>query len=507
MQTSVKGDARRANQTAAAAAAAGDDELVLHEDRFFDADPSVRRAARALYEETRDLPLVCPHGHVDPRLLAENAPFPEPTALLITPDHYIFRMLYSRGISMESLGIPTRDGTAVERDPRKVWQLFAENYYLFRGTPTGVWLDHELREVFGVRRKLDGRTARAIYDEIAERLQSPEYRPRALFERFNIEVLATTDAATDELPHHRAIRDSGWKGRVIPSFRPDALFRIATPAWAPAMAALERLHGARVGDFCAFLSALAGRRAYFRQMGATATDHGVLEPYTERLAPDDADLLFQKARRGEATPADQRRFEAHMLMEMARMSTEDGMVMQLHPGALRDHNQRIFERFGMDMGADIPLATEYTRNLRPLLNAYGNDPRLTLVLFTLDESTYARELAPLAGHYPALRLGPPWWFHDSIEGMRRFRERTTETAGIYNTAGFNDDTRAFCSIPARHDVARRMDANFLGGLVARHIVDLGDARRMARALAYDLVRETYKLPDSDAAGQAAQARN
>ena len=491
MQTTVKGEGRRV-----ATRPAQDEELVLHEDRFFDPDPATRRAARTLYEETSELPLVCPHGHVDPAILATNEPFPEPTALLITPDHYIFRMLYSRGVSLEALGIPTRDGTAVESDPRKVWQLFAEHYYLFRGTPTGVWLDHELREVFGVRRKLDGRSAQAVYDEIAERLRSPEYRPRALFERFNIEVLATTDAATDQLAHHRAIRDSDWRygrRRVVPSFRPDALFRIATAAWAPAFAELERLDGAPIADVGAVVRALAGRRAFFRQLGATATDHGVVEPYTERLTPEDADVLFQKARRGEATPADQRRFEAHMLMEMARLSTEDGMVMQLHPGSFRDHNQRIFERFGMDKGADIPLATEYTRNLRPLLNAYGNDPRYTLVLFTLDESTYARELAPLAGHYPALRLGPPWWFHDSIEGMRRFREMTTETAGIYNTAGFNDDTRAFCSIPARHDVARRMDANFLGGLVARHIVDLGDARRMARALAYDLVRETYRF--------------
>lgn len=478
---------------AAARASSGGDAWVLHEDRFFDPDPGVRRVARELYHSVRELPLVCPHGHVEPRLLAENRRFPEPTSLLIIPDHYIFRMLYSRGIRLERLGIPTRDGTPVETDARRIWQLFAEHYHLFRGTPTGVWLDHELYEVFGIRRRLSGRTAQAIYDEIDEKLSSPEFLPRALFERFNIEVLATTDAATDSLEHHRAIRDSGWGGRVVPSFRPDALLRIAAPGWSAEIAALERLHGAPVRDYASFIAALEGRRAYFRALGATATDHAVLEPYTERLPAAEAEALFDKALAGSATVADQRRFEAHMLMEMARMSCEDGMVMQLHPGALRDHNERIHARFGADKGADIPVATEYTRNLRALLNAYGNEPGFTLVLFTLDESTYSRELAPLAGHYPALRLGPPWWFHDSIEGMIRFRQQTTETAGIYNTAGFNDDTRAFCSIPARHDLARRVDANWLAGLVARHVIDMGDAYEMARALAYDLARETYKL--------------
>lgn len=482
------------------------DPLVLSEDRFFDPDPAIRRAARSLYEETRTLPVVCPHGHVDATLLAENAAFPEPTELIISPDHYILRMLYSRGVSMDALGVARRDGTRPHRDPRAIWQLFAEHYYLFRGTPSGVWIDHELHDVFGVGEKLDADTAPAIYDHIARQLAEPEFRPRALYERFDIEVLATTDKATDTLAPHRAIRDSDWNGAVIPTFRPDALMRIASDGWRHELEVLERLHNESIEDIDAFVVALEGRRAFFKSLGAVATDHAVLEPYTERLARRDADRLFQRAREGKATPTDQHRFEAHMLMEMARMSVEDGLVMQLHAGALRDHNQMVFERFGPDKGADIPIATEYTRNLRALLNEFGNDRRLTLVLFTLDESTYARELAPLAGHYPAVKLGPAWWFHDSIEGMTRFRQRTTETAGIYNTAGFNDDTRAFCSIPARHDLARRVDANFLGGLVARHIVDLPDARQMARALAYDLVKETYRLGRNDAGGASRSAR-
>jgi glucuronate isomerase len=485
------------NQLRAQPTAMHREVLELHPDRFFDADQSVRRAARELHAETRELPLICPHGHVDPALLADDAHFPEPTALLIIPDHYIFRMLYSRGVRLETLGIPTRDGTAVERDPRAIWQRVADHWHLFRGTPTGVWMAHELHDLFGVREKLSGESAMRIYDQIAERLRSDEFRPRTLFERFNIELLATTDAAADPLTQHQRIRASDWsygRNRVVPTFRPDALFRIAAPTWRTELAALEEATDSTITSCDALLAALADRRRYFASLGATATDHGVVEPFTAPLEPEAAERLFQLARDGRATAADQRQFEGHMLMEMARLSVEDGLVMQLHPGALRDHNQAIGERFGPDKGADIPLATEYTRNLRPLLTRYGNDPRFTLVLFTLDESTYARELAPLAGHYPALRLGPPWWFHDSIEGMRRFREQTSETAGIYNTAGFNDDTRAFCSIPARHDLARRMDANWLGGLVARHIVDMDDAREMARALAVDLVRETYRLP-------------
>ena len=482
--------------------------LRLHPDRFFSPDPAVRRVARSLYESVAGLPLVCPHGHVPPDLLADDEPFPEPTALLITPDHYIFRMLHSQGVPMEALGIPTRDGTAVEADPRVVWQRFAECYHLFLGTPTRAWLDHTFAETFGIDVKLTSETADEVYDQIAERLDEPDFRPRALFDRFNIEVLTTTDGAADSLDAHRRIRQSNargeWGGRVVPCFRPDAVFRIAEPEWRVEIDRLAEAADAEVGSYAAFVHVLEERRAFFKAMGATSTDHAVVEPYTERLSNAEADRLFQRALQGEATAEDQAAFEAHMLMEMARMSTEDGLVMQLHPAALRDHNGAVARRFGRDTGGDIPLTTEYTRNLRALLNAYGSDPRLTLVVFTLDESTYARELAPLAGHYPAMRLGPAWWFHDSVEGMRRYRRRTTETAGIYNTAGFNDDTRAFLSIPARHDLSRRVDADWLAGLVAEHRVDEGDARRMMRALAYDLARETYKL-DGEGAGAAGLA--
>jgi glucuronate isomerase len=468
--------------------------LFLPQDRYFDPDRRQKEIARHLYARVADLPLVCPHGHVDPRMFAdEDYSFGSPVDLLIIPDHYVFRMLYSQGISLERLGIPRLDGAEVETDHRAIWQTFAENFYLFRGTPTGMWLAHELHAVFGVEDKLTGESAQDIYDHIAACLEAPEFRPRRLFERFNIEVLCTTDAATDPLEHHRAIRQSGWGGRVVPTFRPDAVVNLYTPGWAEAIQALSQASGVEITAYRTYIQALENRRAYFKDMGATATDHSALTPYTEELSEAEAEAIFQRALQGEADTDDARRFTGHMLIEMARMSLEDGLVMQLHPGSYRNHNPVLLEHFGRDMGADIPIQTEYTYNLWPLLNKYGNDPRLTLILFTLDETTYSRELAPLAGHYPSLKLGPPWWFHDSLQGMLRYRQQVIETAGLYNTVGFNDDTRAFPSIPARHDLWRRVDANWLAGLVVRGIVDMLDAENMIYASAYQLARQAYKL--------------
>jgi glucuronate isomerase len=467
---------------------------MLNADRYFDPDPGVREIARELYARAARLPLVCPHGHVDPRILAEDTPFPDPAALLVIPDHYVTRMLYSQGVPLEALGVPSLDGTPVETDPRKIWRRFAEAMPLFRGTPSGCWLRHELADVFGIDEPLTARTADAVYDRIDAQLRTDAFKPRALFELFRIEVLCTTDAATDPLTWHQQIRDSGWSGVVRPTFRPDLAINILHPDWPAELDRLAQLTGRTIGDYRSYIAALENRRAFFRAMGATATDHAALTPYTHRLSDHDAGAIFARARAGEATPADLAAFTGHMLMEMARMSVEDGLVMQLHPGSLRNHNAIVYTRFGPDRGCDIPVATEYTKNLQPLLNAYGNDPRFRLVLFTLDESTYSRELAPLAGHYPALRLGPPWWFHDSIEGMERFRHAVTETAGFYNTAGFNDDTRAFPSIPARHDLCRRVDANFLAGLVARHVLEPEDAQELIVDLSYGLAKSTYRLP-------------
>lgn len=467
---------------------------MLNRDRFFSPDTFTRALARELYESVAKSPIISPHGHVDPRLFDNpDATFGTPADLFIIPDHYVTRMLYSQGISLESLGVPRIDGGTVESDHRKIWKLFCENFHLFRGTPSGIWLTHELSEVFGVDEKLDASNADRLFDTISEKLASPEFSPRQLFERFNIEVLCTTDAATDTLEHHQTIRQSSWDGRILPTFRPDAVVNLNAPNWKANINKLSVVSGIDVKDYKSFIQALEQRRAFFKSLGAIATDHAALTPATDELTPAEADVIFQRALKGETDASDAARFTAHMLMEMARMSVEDGLVMQLHPGSLRNHNEVIFQKFGLDKGADIPLQTEYSRNLLPLLNKYGNDSRLTLILFTLDETTYSRELAPLAGHYPALKLGPPWWFFDSLNGMARYFDQVMETTGIYNTVGFNDDTRAFCSIPARHDVWRRASANWLAGLVVRHIIDMDDANEMIREFAVGLAKRAYKL--------------
>jgi glucuronate isomerase len=432
---------------------------------------------------------------VDPRLFAdENASFGTPADLLIIPDHYVFRMLYSQGIPLENLGIPRRDGGPTEKDHRKVWQIFANHFYLFRGTPTGVWLADELNNVFGIEEKLTGRNAQSIYDQIEAKLKLPEFRPRALFKRFNIEVMCTTDAATDPLTHHQVIQKSGWSGNIRPTFRPDAVVNLLTLGWRDKIKALSKASGITVTSYQKFIRALEDRRAFFKSMGTVATDHASETAYTVELSSSEAEAIFKRALQGKANAKDAKRFNAHMIMEFARMSIDDGLVMQLHVGSIRDHNDLIYQRFGPNMGADIPSQSEFTQNLRPLLNKYGIDSRLTLIIFNLDESTYSRELAPLAGHYPAVILGPPWWFYDSINGMRRYFDRVMETAGLHNTAGFNDDTRAFPSIPARHDLWRRISADWIAGFVVRRIVDIEDAREMILDMAYRLAKRVYKIP-------------
>lgn len=468
----------------------------LPPDRYFDPDPTQRRIARELYESVADLPIVSPHGHVDPRLFAdENATFGTPVELLITSDHYVLRMLYSQGIPLEALGVAPLDGGPVEHDHRQIWQIFANNFYLFRGTPTGLWLTYAFNQVFGIEEKLTGATAQTVYDQLEAKLALPEFRPRVLFERFNIEVLCTTDFATDSLRYHQAIRASGWEGDIRPTFRPDDVVHLLRPGWRKNIDALSDLTGIEVNSYPALIQALEERRAFFQAMGAVATDSDGTSLATGELSPHEADQIFQRALKGQATEEDAARFFGHTLMESARMSIEDGLVMQVHFGSCRNHNQPLFDRFGPDIGCDIPVQAEFTRNLQPLLNKYGNDPRLTFIVFTLDESTYSRELAPLAGHYPAMKLGPAWWFHDSINGMTRYREWVMETAGLYNTVGFTDDTRSFPTISARHDLSRRVDATWLAGLVVRGIVDSDDAREMIQDTAYRLAKRAYKFND------------
>ncbi len=463
--------------------------MLLHEDRLFPAEAGTLRIAKALYAHIKNLPIISPHGHTQASWFSRNTPFPDPATLFVQPDHYVFRMLYSQGVSLDDLGI----GQPQIKDPRKVWRTFAQNYYLFRGTPTRMWLDYSFQDLFGFEERLSEKNADHYFDVIDDKLSSPDFLPRALFERFNIEVLSTTDSPTDSLDDIKAIRSSDWNKRIIPAFRPDPVVDPAFDGFAGHIAKLGQQTGEDTSTWTGYLNALRKARARFKELGCTATDHGHPTAQTADLPRADAAELFSHVLSGKADAQKQELFRAQMLTEMAQMSLEDGLVMQIHPGSVRNHNRKILEKYGRDMGADIPGPTNFVSALRPLLDRFGNETSLTIILFMLDESTISRELAPLAGHYPCLRLGPPWWFHDSPEGMMRFREQATETAGFYNTVGFNDDTRAFLSIPARHDVARRIDCAFLATLVAEHRLDEDEAFTLAHELTYTLVKKAYRL--------------
>jgi glucuronate isomerase len=467
--------------------------LTLHPDRLFPAEPDTRAIAQRLYHEVAKLPIISPHGHTDPEWWATDAPFGNAAELLLHPDHYVFRMLYSQGVSLEALGIGNP-----EADPRESWRLFAERYHLFRGTPSRMWLDWVFAESFGLDVQFSAETSDHVYDSITEKLATDAFRPRALFERYNIEVIATTENPLDDLRHHKAIRaenqkPGGWGGRVITAYRPDPVVDPEFEGFRENLTTLSGLTGQDCFSWSGYLAAHRQRRAFFASMGATSTDHGHPTARTADLSRVEAEALFARVTKPEVSADDAELFRAQMLTEMAGMSIDDGLVMQLHPGVYRNHNPAIFERFGRDKGADIPLPCEYVHALRPLLSRYGNDPDFSFIVFTLDETSYARELAPLAGHYPAMKLGPAWWFNDSPEGMRRFREGVTETAGFYNTVGFNDDTRAFMSIPARHDVARRMDCSWLAQLVVEHRMEEWEAAELAADLSYNLAKKAYKL--------------
>ena len=468
----------------------------MSDDLLFPADPGQRGIARELYAHVAELPLICPHGHVDAALLAADAAFGDPARLIVVPDHYLTRMLLSQGIPPGALGVPSRSGEPVETDGRRIWRTFAEHWRLFRGTPSRLWLERLFTQVFGVSTPLGPDTADTVYDALTERLAQPEFRPRALFERFRIEVLATTESPLDDLAAHARLAAEGFGGKVITTFRPDDVVDMEWAGWPERIARLGELTGEDTATYKGYLTALEQRRAAFAAAGATSTDHGHPSARALVLEPAEAARLYERGLRGEARPADAEAFRAHMLVEFARMSTEDGLVMQLHPGSVRNHNRWLHQAYGRDVGGDIPAPTDYVHGLAPLLDRHGNDPRLRLVLYTLDESTYTRELAPLAGGYAAVYLGAPWWFLDSPEGLRRFRETVTETAGFYNTAGFADDTRAFCSIPVRHEVARRADAAFLARLVAEHRLPLEEAAETMADLAYRLPKRVFRLDGS-----------
>ncbi len=467
-------------------------KLSLDPDRLLPAEPGQRAIARRLYEQVRDLPLICPHGHVDPQLLLRDEPFPDPATLFVTPDHYVTRLLHADGVALADLGVG--QGPLTEAAARRAWRLLCEHWHVFRGTPVRYWLEAELAGIFDVTESPSAETADRLYDALSARLAEDAYRPRALYRRFGISVLATTDDPASDLATHEALKaDPSWYGRVIPTFRPDRYLEPAEPAWPAALDRLARAADRDVGSYPGYLAALEERRRYFVAHGAVSADHSHADARTDPLETAEAARIYAAARTGEATAAECLAFRRHMVFEMARMSCDDGLVMTLHPGVHRGHHPPTVQRFGPDTGSDIPLNVEFTAALQPLLARFGTHPGFHLVVFTLDETVWSRELAPLAGFYPALYIGVPWWFLDAPEAMRRFRSAVTETAGFSRTSGFVDDTRAFCSIPARHDMARRVDAGYLAGLVAEHRLSEAEAVETAVELASRQPQAVFKL--------------
>lgn len=466
--------------------------LSLSPDRLFPADPGVRQLARDLYAEVADLPIISPHGHVPAQWLADDIHFDDPTSLLITPDHYVNRLLHSHGVSLGDLGVGR--GPLDEAASRAAFRLLCSHWDAYRGTPVRFWLDAQLADIFGVTVRPSAETADAIYDQIAECLTKPEFSARALYARFGIEVLATTDDPCDDLSFHAALRDDPtWTSRVVPTFRPDRYLEPLGPTWLDDVERLGEVTGLETSEYDGFLAALAERRRYFVAHGAVSADHSHADARTDVLSGREADRLFTLARKQEATEAEATALRRHLVSEMGRMSCDDGLVMTLHPAVRRSHHGPTAQRYGADVGSDIPLQVEFTDALRPLLERYGTHPNFHLVIFTLDETTFSREIAPLAGFYPSVYAGAPWWFLDAPDAIRRYRAAVTETVGFGKTSGFIDDTRAFCSIPARHDMSRRLDAGYVAQLVAEHRLELDEAHEVMTELVVDNPRKVFKL--------------
>jgi len=469
-------------------------KLDLDPDRLFPVDPATRDVARALYAGVAALPILSPHGHVDPSILQADDPFGNPAELLIRYDHYVTRLMHAAGVQLTELGIPDRLSNAPVASPREAWRTFCAHWHLYAGTASGYWLEHEFSVLFGIDRHPDAGNADALFDLIQAALTTEAFRPRALFDQFGIEVLATTDDPMDDLAVHRAlVADATFSGRVLPTFRPDAYLNPAAAAFTQNVARLAEWNGTAPASYEGYIEALAGRRRYFVDHGAVSADHGVLQPLAVDLSASEAAALFARARSGSLSPAETTAFAGHMLLEMARMSVDDGLVMTVHPGVSRNHHTDTFQRFGADTGHDIPVTTTYVDPLRPLLEKYGNLPDFHLVLFAVDETVYSREVAPLAGFYPSVYIGAPWWFLDAPDAVLRFRASVTETAGFYRGSGFIDDTRAFLSIPARHDMARRLDATFLARLVREGRINEQAAERIIVDLVDALPRKVFKL--------------
>ncbi len=463
--------------------------LAPHPDRLLPPDPGVRALARNIYQQVAGAPIFSPHGHVDAALIADNRPFGNPAELLITPDHYVTRLIHAHGVGLDRLGVKNPDA-----DPREIWRLFCTHWHVFAGTVVRYWFESELSEVFGISVQPGAETADEIYDQLSAQLAKPEFRPRELFDRFNIAVLATTDDPASDLSAHKKLAgDPDFGGAVVPTFRADRYMSPDVPGWKGSLDELAGAAGIDTGSYSGLVEALKARRAYFKECGATATDSGMADAYAEPLPTADCERIHRAGIDGTVTAQDAAAYRRNLLYQLAAMAAEDGLVMQLHADVVRNYDDESFRRFGPDTGHDLPGPSTFTRGLRRVLNDFGRSETFRLVLFTTDETAFSREIAPMAGFYPSVYVGAPWWFIDTPAAIARFRAAATDSAGFSKTSGFIDDTRAYCSIPARHDMSRRVDAGFLANLVATHQLAEDEAYDIARDLVGHTPVSTFRL--------------
>ncbi|GAB3915077.1 uronate isomerase [Microlunatus endophyticus] len=463
--------------------------LAPHPDRLLPADTGLRDLARSIYQQVSGAPIYSPHGHVDAAVLAENRPFGNPAELLITPDHYVTRLIHAYGVGLDQLGVNTPDA-----DPREIWRLFCSHWHVFAGTVVRYWFESELSEVFGLTVQPSAETADDLYDQLSEQLARPDFRPRELFDRFNIAVLATTDDPASDLSAHQLLAaDPDFTGTAVPTFRADRYMTPNVPGWKGFLEELAAAADIDTGSYAGLVEALRNRRAYFKQNGGTATDSGTADAYAIPLPDAEAERIHRAALGGSVAPDEVVAYRRNLLYQLAAMSAEDGLVMQLHADVVRNYDQASFAAYGPDTGHDLPGPATFTAGLRQVLNDFGRSDTFRIVLFTTDETSFSQQIAPLAGFYPSVYVGAPWWFIDTPAAISRFRAAATDSAGFGKTSGFIDDTRAYCSIPARHDMSRRLDAGFLAGLVATHQLGEDEAYEIAGDLAGSVPVNTFRL--------------
>ncbi len=454
---------------------------ICHADRLFPADLSTRMLARRLYESVRGLPLVCSGVVADPSWFAENPALPDPAQVFVQSDRQVWAILRGHGVAPGQLGVAD-DGASIAGDPASVWKVFAANYHAFRGTPTRLWHDHAFSTLFGLNERLSADNSDRFYTRVAECLAKPEFRPRALFQRFNIELLSALATPFDSLDPYLAARGS-LKGRLVPTYCPDRLVDANNPGFITALDRFAELTSTDAWTWKGYLDAHRQRRAQFKSAGALAISQFALAARTADLPAEDAEKLFAKIVSRDFSPAEGDLFRAQMATEMARMSLDDGLVLQLHLDTPPVH----------DPEQKVPPPMPSVDGLLPLLQRFRGEPGLRVVACQDGLSAQADELARLASEYACLFVSAGG--SGGSEPMRRFRAMSFQNAAFYKTLNALQGQR-FIALAALTDAIRRLDCAFLAEFVVAHRLDEDEAHAMAKDVAYGISKKVYHLSDA-----------